>query len=239
MLDVRKRGRPRLQLTPCACGYFSQHNGNLKKHMSICQYNYIKDVSLLERVASLERQLMMKDQQLSEKDKHIAQLIKRPRTVNNHNRFVLNNNVNCFGRESLNHIPEAKYQELLRDPETSVAKVVALQRSVAENENVTVPNVRERRWLVVEDSNGEKQWRSKDKGAVLEQIWESGTCLLEGEADEKTIVGARWSKWADKVRSEMGGGKLYREQLDMVEHCILDKRNLSNQFVQDDTSIKI
>ena len=42
--------------------------------------------------------------------------------------FQVINNVNCFGRESLNHISDAKYQELLRDPETSVAKVVALQR---------------------------------------------------------------------------------------------------------------
>ena len=185
---------------------------------------------LRERVASLEAQVVVKDKQMAEqlaaKDRQIEQLIKRPRTVTNNNRFVVNSNVNCFGRESLDHIPDSKYQELLRDPETSVAKVVALQRSVAENENVTVPNVRERRWLVVVEENGEKQWKSKDKSVVLEEMWESGTCLLEGEADEETPLGARWSRWADRVRSAMdgGGGKLYREQLDMVEHCILDRR---------------
>jgi hypothetical protein len=167
----------------------------------------------------MEQQLAVKDKQLAAKDRQIEQLIKRPRITNN--RFILNNNVNSFGRESLEHIAEAQYQELLRDPETSVAKVVALQRAVPENENVVIPNVRERRWLVVEEDGGEKQWKSKDKGVVLEQMWESSTCLLEGEADEETSVGARWSRWADKVRSGRDG-KLYREQLDMVEHCILD-----------------
>ena len=220
----------------CVCGYgtqrrdcWSSHTKRCKEHISI---NPVES-ELRERIALLEaqvvtgkEQLAVKDKQMAEKDEQIKQLIKRPRTVNNNNRFLVNSNVNCFGRESLNHIPDAKYQELLRDPETSVAKVVALQRAVPENENVTVPNVRERRWLVVEEEDGEKQWKSKDKVHVLEQMWASGTCLLEGEADEETPVGARWSRWADKVRSSMdcGGGKLYREQLDMVEHCILDRR---------------
>lgn len=207
----------------CNCGYSTRNRSDFSKHKRFC--NKVITASdgekdqLRERVTLLEKQLAVKDEQ-------IKQLIKRPRTITNHNRFVVNSNVNCFGRETLCHIPDAKYQELLRDPETSVAKVVALQRAVPENENVTVPNVRERRWLVVEEEDGEKQWKSKDKTQVLEQIWESGTCLLEGEADEKTSVGARWSRWADRVRSSMdcGGGKLYREQLDMVEHCILDRR---------------
>lgn len=175
------------------------------------------------QLADTKEQLVAKDRQIAEKDEQIKQLIKRPRTVTNNNRFVVNNNVNCFGRESIEHISEKSYQELLRDPETSVAKVVALQRAIPENENVVVPNIRERRWLVVEEESGEKQWKSKDKNQVLEQLWESSTCLLEGEADEETAVGARWYKWADKVRSGHDG-KLYREQLDMVEHCILDRR---------------
>ena len=221
----------------CECGYNTRNRSNFATHMRSCKHRPTepdgeKD-QLRERVASLEaqvasdrEQLVAKDEQLAAKDRQIEQLIKRPRTVTNNNRFVLNSNVNCFGKESLDHIPESKYQELLRDPETSVAKVVALQRAVPENENVTIPNVRERRWLVVVEEDGEKQWKSKDKGAVLEEMWESGSCLLEGEADEDTAVGARWSRWADRVRSAMdgGGGKLYREQLDMVEHCILDRR---------------
>ena len=224
----------------CACGYSTLDTSNWSKHSRICKQNTRNEVEgnrIAEKNAEIERltkqlvvkdeQLAVKDKQMAEKDEQIKQLIKRPRTVTNNNRFLVNSNVNCFGRETLCHIPDAKYQELLRDPETSVAKVVALQRAIAENENVAVPNLRERRWLVVEEEDGEKQWKSKDKGQVLEQIWESGTCLLEGEADEETPVGARWSRWADRVRSSMdsGGGKLYREQLEMVEHCILDRRH--------------
>ena len=213
----------------CQCGYSTLNRSNWSKHSRSCPLSNrapsIETLKLQERLALVEKQNKYMAEQLAAKDRQIEQFIKRPRTVTN-NRFVVNNNVNCFGRESLSHIPETKYQELLRDPETSVARVVALQRSVAENENITVPNVRERRWLVMEDENGEKQWKSRDKGVVLEQIWESGTCLLEGEADEETLVGARWSRWADSVRSVIDErGKLYREQLDMVEHCILDRRS--------------
>ena len=49
-----------------------------------------------------------------------------------------------------------------------------------------------------------------------------------GRRMQETPVGARWSRWADKVRSSIDDkGKLYREQLDMVEHCILDSRSQS------------
>ena len=212
------------------CAYTTRHRQNLSTHRRNCKNRPAatdpEKELLREQLIAKDQQLAAKDEQLAAKDRQIEQLIKRPRTVNNHNRFIVNNNVNCFGRESLNHIPEAKYQELLRDPETSVAKVVALQRAIPENENVTVPNVRERRWLVVEEECGEKQWKSKDKGQVLEQLWESSTCLLEGEADEETVVGARWYKWADSVRS-CHDSRQYREQLDMVEHCILDRRGQS------------
>ena len=54
----------------------------------------------------------------------IDQLIKRPRTSVTNSRFVVNNNVNCFGNETLDHISDQKYQELLRDPETSVGGTI-------------------------------------------------------------------------------------------------------------------
>jgi hypothetical protein len=181
----------------------------------------------------LAEQLKAKDEQIAEKDKQIEQLIKRPRVQNN--RFhIVNQQMNSFGHESLDHIPDKKYQELLRDPETSVARVVAIRHSIPENDNVSIPNVRERRWLVMEEEGGEKRWRSKDKSQVLEQLWEANAFLLESEADEETPVGARWSRWADRVRASMDAhGKLYREQLDMVEHSILDRRDDRGRASQD------
>ena len=174
-----KRGRPKQQERSCVCGYMSTQISHLKRHKATChvvlKYSNVnfmtdknaeierlsqqlakKDDQLAakdEQLAAKDEQLAVKDSQIAEKDEQIKQLIKRPRTVTHNNRFVVKSNVNCFGRETLCHIPDAKYQELLRDPETSVAKVVALQRAVAENENVIVPNVRDRRWLVVEEED--------------------------------------------------------------------------------------
>ena len=209
----------------CECGYETKRKSSMSVHQAVCKQlaRQREDILLQEKDVRI-RHL---EEQLSVKDKQIEQLIKRPRTVNN-NRFIVNANVNCFGKESLDHISMSKFQELLRDPESSVARVVAIQREAAENVNVVIPNVRERRWLVIEEDGGEKQWRSRDKVNVLEQLWESGSFLLEGEVDEATAIGARWSAWVDKVRqSQDDRGKIYREQLDMVENCLLDTRRLN------------
>ena len=155
----------------CPCSYSTNHNTNMSRHQMICKIaadvkqrriarsQLIPRRTLREQLIAKDRQLAAKDLQLAAKDRQIEQLIKRPRTVNNHNRFIVNNNVNV--RRNSESYSRCKISKLLRDPETSVAKVVALQRAIPENENVTVPNVRERRWLVVEEECGEKQWKSK------------------------------------------------------------------------------
>ena len=172
------------------------------------------------------RLLQEKDRQLAAKDTQIEMLLKRPRTtISTTNRFIVNQSVNVFGKESISHISDSMIQELLKDPETSVAKVVALQRSVAENVNIVIPNVRERRWLVMEECEGEKQWKSKEKNHVLDQLWENGAFVLDAEVDESTAVGKRWTRWAERVRScQNERGRLYREQLNMMEHSLLDQR---------------
>ena len=108
----------------CECGFSTLNRGTWSTHSRTCkQSDRVIDptetIQLRERVASLEKQnKQMEDQnkqmadQLAAKDKQIDQLIKRPRTVN-HNRFMVHNNVNCFGKETLDHISYCKYQELL------------------------------------------------------------------------------------------------------------------------------
>ena len=227
------------QARTCVCGYTTLYRSNWCMHSKTCtlsdrnrtrvqQENEERDwkVRMLEaKNEELKSQIGEMRRQLETKDNQINQLIKRPRTsyVQN-NRFIVNNNVNCFGRESLEHIQGDDIQQLLKNPETSIAQVVALQRTVPENVNVVIPNVRERRWLVVEEEGGEKRWKSKDKKEVLEQLWETGTIILEGEVDEDTSTGARWTKWVDRVRQNQDG-KLYRDQMDMVENSILDQRD--------------
>ena len=180
-----------------------------------------------EQLAAKDQQLVAKDQQLATKDKQIEQLLKRPRTsVTTHNtQLVVNSNVNCFGKETVDHISDETFRELLKHPDTSIAKVVALQRSIPENMNVVIPNVRERRWLVVTEEAGEKKWRSMEKHEVLQEMWDNGSFLLEGIADEEVASDMRWIRWLDKLRgSQDENGKLYRDQIDLVENSILDQR---------------
>ena len=98
----------------CACGYSTMLSSHMKRHRNLCRV-VCKNIDERDiRIEMLSEQNKQMAEQLAAKDRQIEQLIKRPRTVNN--RFVLNNRVNCFGRETLDHIPDAKYQELLRDP---------------------------------------------------------------------------------------------------------------------------
>jgi hypothetical protein len=112
-----------------------------------------------ERIASLERQLEKKDQQLeathqqmkeqleathqqmkeqlAAKDKQIHDLIreaKRPRTVNNttnNNRFVVEQHIRVFGNESVEHISQQQIQALLADPVNAVPQYIKLKHRKA------------------------------------------------------------------------------------------------------------
>lgn len=222
-------GRPKLEPRVCVCGYTTSRKDHMDKHSSICKEKNKANDAKDELIASLKQQLADQNKQMTDqlaaKDKQIEQLIKRPRVQNN--KFhIINNNLNCFGRESLDHITADKYIEFIRDPETSVAKVVAALHSVPENDNVAIPNIREKRWLVMDDDDGEKRWKSRDKTQVLEQLWERNALLLECEVDEETKSGERWNRWVNSVRASQGANsKLYREQLDLVENSILDQRD--------------
>ena len=85
------------------------------------------------RIATLEKQLEdtrrdareQLEQQLAAKDEQIRELIqvaKKPRTVNNttttNNRYVVEQHINVFGKESLEHIRPEQIEALLADPLT-------------------------------------------------------------------------------------------------------------------------
>jgi len=187
-----------------------------------------------ERIAALEQQLATKDEQLAARDKQIDELLqaarderRRPRTVtNNHLNSTTNvsNHINVFGKESLTHITESKLQELLADPYTSVARLVTLKHSVEENQNVKVPNAREK-WVqvLVEGEAGGREWQSVPKGDILSEIVETNAMLLEGEADESTVPGSRYSRWHDQLRdSQEQNGRMFKDQMDLVHKVIVE-----------------
>jgi hypothetical protein len=187
-----------------------------------------------ERISSLEKQLSVKDEQLAAKDRQLAEqaeeikmLIKRPRTVNNttNNRYVVEQHINVFGQESLEHITPEQIQMLLADPESAVARLVKLKhRKEPRNANVRCPNMNRAIYQVVVKDGEEKEWESRSKGEVLEKLYDDNSCMLEAEADEEEHT--PFLSHQDKVKASAAanaadGGRCYKEQLDKIHHMIV------------------
>jgi hypothetical protein len=174
------------------------------------------------RIASLERQLAAKDEQ-------IKMLIKKPRTVTNNNttnRYVVEQHINVFGKETLSHISPQQIQSLLADPENAVAKFVKLKHRAPSNANVRCPNVNRAIYQVVvnADQGEEKEWENRAKGEVLEKLYDDNSTILEGEAIEE--VHTSFLDHQDRVKASAAsnaadGGKCYKQQLDKIHNVII------------------
>ena len=230
----------------CECGYTTIAMRNWSQHKKYCKLVVTSDNE--ERIASLERQLVAKDEQMKQqlaakdqqmaakdeqlaaKDRQIEQLIKKPRTtVNNttNNRYVVEQHINVFGKESIDHITPAQIRALLADPVNAVPQFIKLKYRRAPggvNNNVRIPNQKRAIYqVVVQGEDGEKQWENQAKGDVLEQLYDDNSGELEIEADEDTREGLRFLNHQDKVKesaSGADGGRRYKEQLDKI-HCIV------------------
>ena len=111
----------------CVCGYTSNYRQGLHQHRKTCKTLLGGETEQLKnQVAQMKEQLEAKDQQLAAKDRQIEQLIKRPRTVNNttHNKYVVEQHINVFGKESIEHISHEQIQALLADPANAVPPLV-------------------------------------------------------------------------------------------------------------------
>ena len=216
----------------CTCGYSTLWMSAWSTHQKTCRKRAAetdgeKD-QLRERVASLENQVQQQHEQLQAKDRQIEELLKRPRTVTNnttnHNRYVVEQHVNVFGKETIDHISDEQLQQLLHEPSTAVARLVRLKMSVPENQNVRVPNKRERVVEVVTDEEGQKRWKSVDRDNVLERLWDDNGLLLENEADEDDHgIGARFVRHQQRVKeSQDQNGRLYKDQLAQIHTTLAD-----------------
>jgi hypothetical protein len=188
-----------------------------------------------EVIATLKQQLAdtkeQMQEQLAAKDRQIEQLIKRPRTVNNTNnttnRYVVEQHINVFGKESIEHISPAQIQALLADPANAVPHFIKLKHRRAPggvNNNMRIPNQKRAIYQVVVSGEGEeKEWENKAKGDVLEQLYDENSGHLEAEADEDTRVGLRFLDHQDKVKASANGedgGRRYKEQLDKIHSVV-------------------
>jgi hypothetical protein len=169
-------------------------------------------------------------QQLQAKDRQIEELIKankKPRTVTNNNRYVVEQHINVFGKETLSHISHEQIQRLLADPENAVAKFVKLKHREPSNANVRCPNVNRAIYQVVVDGaveEGEKEWENRAKGEVLEKLYDDNSSILEGEAMEDEHL--PFLDHQDRVKASaaanaVDGGRCYKQQLDKIHNVII------------------
>jgi hypothetical protein len=184
---------------------------------------------LADTKEQMQQQLADTKEQLAAKDRQIEQLIKRPRTVNNTttNRYVVEQHINVFGKESIEHISPAQIQALLADPVNAVPHFIKLKHRRAPggvNNNMRIPNQKRAIYQVVVSGEGEeKEWENKAKGDVLEQLYDENSGHLEAEADEDTRVGLRFLDHQDKVKASANGedgGRRYKEQLDKIHSVV-------------------
>jgi hypothetical protein len=207
----------------CECGYTTNNTGNWSSHKKRC-----KSVSEANdkdaRIASLEKQLEAKDKQIEE----LIRVAKKPRVVHNTtNKYVVEQNVNLYGRESIDHISSEQIQALLADPVNAVPQFIKLKHRKAPggvNQNLRVPNQKRAIYQVVVSGDGdEKEWENKAKGDILEELYDVNSGHLEAEADEETRIGSKFLDHQEKVKSSASGedgGRIYKEQLDKI-HCVV------------------
>ena len=217
----------------CACGYTTHAPSSWSRHKKTCKsIPNSKDIlveTLQNQLATKDEQLIAKDEhyqkELAAKDRQIEELIKatkKPRTVTNHNRYVVEQHINVFGKESLEHIRPEQIEALLADPTNAVSRFIKLKHQKAPggvNANVRVPNQKRAIYQVVVSADGEeKEWENRAKGEVLEQMYDENSGHLEAEADEETRVGSQFLEHQDLVKASaaanaVDGGRRYKEQL--------------------------
>ena len=214
----------------CVCGYTTITISYWSRHRKSCKL--IPD-DKDARIATLEKQLeeTRRDakEQLTAKDRQIEQLIKKPRTMNttHNNRYVVEQHINVFGKETLNHISQEQIQRLLADPENAVAKFVKLKHREPSNANVRCPNVNRAIYQVVVEGvaeDGEKEWENRAKGEVLERLYDDNSSILEGEAIEEEHL--PFLDHQDRVKASasgnaVDGGRCYKQQLDKIHNVII------------------
>ena len=146
----------------------------------------------------------------------------------NNNRYVVEQHINVFGKESLEHISPNQIQSLLADPENAVAKFVKLKHRAPSNVNVRCPNVNRAIYQVVVDTGlagEEKEWENRAKGEVLEKLYDDNSTILEGEAteeDHKLFLDHQDRVKASAAANAVDGGRCYKQQLDKIHSVIIN-----------------
>lgn len=217
----------------CECGYTTIWMSSWSTHKRSCKIIQEAFVSneksqMQSEIDHLRHQLAAKDRQIETQAEEIKMLIKKPRMVTNNNRYVVEQHINVFGKETLEHISPQQIQSLLADPENAVAKFVKLKHRAPSNANVRCPNVNRAIYQVVVDTDlagEEKEWENRAKGEVLERMYDDNSSILEGEAIEEEHL--PFLNHQDRVKASAAanaadGGRCYKQQLDKIHNVIIN-----------------
>jgi hypothetical protein len=212
----------------CVCGYSTLCISNWSQHKKRCQLVPSEKDTLIsqmkDQLADAKEQLAAKDEQIKE----LIQVAKKPRTVNhtttNNNRYVVEQHINVFGKESLEHIRPEQIETLLADPANAVSRYIKLKHQKAPggvNANVRVPNQKRAIYqVVVTNEDGEKEWENRAKGEVLEQLYDENSTHLETEAVEGQDGFLEHQDLVKASAEGEDGGRRYKEQLDKIHMLV-------------------
>ena len=172
-----------------------------------------------QRVCGLEKDLAnQRDENASlrEELKHLRQELVKA----NARPIVQHINVLCFGNEP--EIPEAVLLRLVQQPTTAIAAYVRNKHFVKpETKNIRIPNKAKNIAQVVRD----QKWQDVTKGALVEELFEDALNHTDAYIDEVEP----WGRFRDRLdtakdASERQKRKLYQEQLQSIEHTIINNQ---------------
>lgn len=216
-----------------------------KRHKDMCvsDQNTSSDISMIQQlkqqVSTLQKQNSTLQKQITEKDKFIQELTRNNHDLtkrigcnnnnNNNNTYIQIQNKNVYGQESVDHISEKTIQELVKRPCTAIPEYIRLKhKRHADNDNIRCPNKKIASYKIIVDNNGKKEWESRPKQEVLDDLLEKSMLELEttardSEAPEGGLFGNtkyfdNFQTFEDKVTSDE---KEKRLQLNSIHNVFI------------------
>lgn len=172
-----------------------------------------------QRVCGLEKDLANEREEnatLREELKLLRQEVNKA----NSRPTVQNINVMCFGSEP--EVPEAVLLRLINSPSTAISEYVRAKHFVkSETKNIRIPNKAKNIAQVVKN----KKWHDVTKSEVVEELFEDALNHTDPYIDEVEP----WGRFRDRLdtakdASERQKRKLYQEQLQSIEHTIINNQ---------------
>ena len=172
-----------------------------------------------QRVCGLEKDLANEREENASLREELKQL-RQELVKANARPTVQHINVLCFGSEP--EVPEAVLLGLVQQPITAIAEYVRNKHFVKpETKNICIPNKAKNIAQVVRN----QRWQDVTKSEVVEELFEDALNHADAYIDEVEP----WGRFRDRLDTakdscERQKRKLYQEQLQSIEHTIINNQ---------------